>query len=233
MSKSWWKALKNSSTLDCLACLVSDWMQIYSTLFLLSFQSVHIYSCVKSFWQRWVWPFNIASMTLGEQLIVSSLKLLHSSLHEQFWISRKHHLGNNAATYECNPRLLAPLCLPTSMVYVSANFFTISSMILPHQQVALVPQLAHKSTHPWLLVLLLLVKVSKYWKRASQTTLCLEKWKALPIRLTDSFFSLGYPSTQAAGCLCFAQHQILTGADSHYLPPSEACALEFLQLNLT
>ena len=158
------KGSKTSSTLDRLACLVSDRMQACLTLFLLSFQDVRIYSCVKSFRRRRVWPFDIVSMTLGGQLMVFGPKLPPSSLHGQFLTSRGHCLGNDAAT-SVIPSCWLLLRPPTSMICVSADFLTISSMALPRPWVALVPRLARKPIHPQLLVSLPLAEVSKYRKR--------------------------------------------------------------------
>ena len=123
-----------------------------------------IYSCVKNFHRRQVWPFDIASMTLGDRLTVFGPKVPPLSLHGQFLTSRGHRLGNDAAT-SVIPSCWLLLRPPTSMIYVSADFLTISSMALPRQWVALVPQLVHKPIHPQLPVSLLLAEVSKYQKR--------------------------------------------------------------------
>ena len=111
-------------------------------------------------------------MTLGDRLMVFGPKVPPLSLHGQFLTSRGHRLGNDAAMSVILSCWLL-LRLPTSMIYISADFLTISSMALPCQWVTLVPQLVHKPIHPQLPVsLLLAVKVPKEEQDKLRKRLC-------------------------------------------------------------
>ena len=64
--------------------------------------------------------------------------------------------------YECNPELLAPFAPANKHDPRLSRFSHHFQYGLAPQWVALVPQLAHKPTHPQLLVSLPLAEVSKY-----------------------------------------------------------------------